>query len=402
MGHFNREDYLHSEEVQKKVKDTNLKRYGSEYPFQSKDIQDKCSNTINEKYGIKNITYRNVTNYDILVNDNKLKDYIIDRYNKKGSYLLLQEIASFFNIKSSSLSRIIKKLNLSQYFYIQESNLEVMFKDFLETNNIKYIPHYRKKLYTKETNRHKEIDFYIKKYNIGFEINDISTHNSLNSNSYGYKDKYYHRDKSLLAREDNINIIHIFEWELRNPNIWNRLSKWILNLLNTNKTIIDYKDCKVVELVSIEDEIRFLTKYSYINLDSYNKSYICIGIYHDNELIQIVSFNIIDNDSSRLILKVYTKYGYSITNNSIDNVIRIIRDRYTNIKEILYYLDISKYDSNTIDLYNSWKKIDVVEPKLIWCNKDMDIILDEDNSIDDISKYIPIYDCGEEVYLYNF
>lgn len=45
--------FFKSEESLEKIKDTNLKKYGVEYPFQLKEIQDKINETNIEKYGVK-------------------------------------------------------------------------------------------------------------------------------------------------------------------------------------------------------------------------------------------------------------------------------------------------------------------------------------------------------------
>ena len=83
-----------------------------------------------------------------------------------------------------------------------------------------------------------EIDIFIPEKNIGIEYNDCYWH------SAKFKDKYYHQKKTLLAREQCIELIHVWEdwWMgkrdivksilsarlgLRLPSVW----VWLLLLL---------------------------------------------------------------------------------------------------------------------------------------------------------------------------
>ena len=97
-----------------------------------------------------------------------------------------------------TLKRKLESLELLDYFYIQESNLEIDFKTFLESYNLNYERHNRSILI--EDNTRREIDFLINN-DIGIEINDVWSHNSLNDNQMTYKDPLYHQQKSLLAIE---------------------------------------------------------------------------------------------------------------------------------------------------------------------------------------------------------
>ena len=96
----------------------------------------------------------------------------------------------------------------------------------------------------------------------------------------------YHRDKTLLAKENGIQLIHIWEWELVNDELWDKLSNWVLNLLNAHKTHIYARKCEV-RLVDKNEEKSFLNQY---HLQGYQKSMTCLGLYYNNELVQLMSF----------------------------------------------------------------------------------------------------------------
>ena len=165
-------------------------------------------------------------------------------YKSKNRLLRLNEIANIFNITSNTAKNRLEALGLLKYVFIKDHNLEVQFKEFLDQNGINYIRHNRSILYPQE------IDFMING-DIGIEINDIGTHNVKSKNTT------YHLDKTLQCKEKGIRLIHVWEWELTDEILWNRLSNWIVNLLNNNKIKIGARKC-ILKEVSLEDEKKFL------------------------------------------------------------------------------------------------------------------------------------------------
>lgn len=76
-----------------------------------------------------------------------------------------------------------------------------------------------------------EIDVWVPEYNIGFEINPGSTHATTRINFKQSKAKlkrqvpsYYHQAKSLMAFQQGIRLVHVFDWtELSVSNVQNWL-----------------------------------------------------------------------------------------------------------------------------------------------------------------------------------
>ena len=382
---------LQSKEISERFISTCVEKFGDTNPFKNEKVKEKIKQSILAEYGVENIKQKDIINYDIYSDNEKFKEYIINKYNEKGSFLLLNECNTFFNISTEALKRKLDSLGLTDYFYIQKSNLEVFFDTFLKENELFL---YKTKIFNKDKNLIREIDFYCKEYKIGFEINDIATHNSLDLKDHKtYKDKYYHYNKSTLAKENNIRLIHIWEWELRNSKEWDRLSRWILDLLNTNKTNIDVKECSM-QYVQCEKEKEFLNNYS---LEGYTRSDICIGLYHKNELIQLISFKKIE-DNKYKIIRMNTKYNYDI-NNGFKILLEVFKSTY-NPESIVAYCNLDKY---TPSIYKElgFKLINTIEPEVIFCNKDMNHFTLTDNIDIDTKEYLPLYNCGYEVYKYK-
>ena len=424
-----------SKEVQDKMKQTNLERYGVENVFSSTEIKDKIKHIMLSKYGCNNPmkcntikekvkrtcmlhkdvnnNYKNIDNIDIWLDDILFKKFVIDIYNSNGKLLTLYDICHFFNVKRNAAKRKIEKLDLLNYFYIQESNLEVMFREFLMKNNIEHDQHNRTILPGDTPKTHKEIDFLCENFNIGFEINDIGSHNIIGIGYYDPKDKYYHRDKTVAAKKYGIRLIHIWEWEMRNEDEWNRLSKWILNLLNNHKIKIGARKCTIKE-VSCNEEKEFLNNY---HLQGYKKSEVCLGLYHNNELLQLMSFSKprYNKNYEWELLRLCAKYSYSIIGGAKKLLSNFIA--CNNPKSIISYCNLDKFTGNIYEKIG-FKLEAIRKPDIIWCNKEMkhftqaslnwigadkllgtnygkgtdnvEIVLDH--------GYIPVYNCGLAVY----
>ena len=425
-----------SDNIKEKIKQTNLERYGVEYPMQSLEIKKKSvitsrehyktdhpmqneihkkkvQQTLMEKYNTDNISklpiikdkireryysshvspknFSNqdiqyiinlinkendkniITLYDIYANSNYFYNFIIKLYNLKNRLLKLKEISKVFNIGIQSIKKRIKELKLLQYFSIIESRLEKQLKILLEENFINYAKN--KSILTNS----KEIDFLLEGYNIGIEINDLSTHNI----TYKHKDKYYHLNKTKEAYNNHIHLIHLWEWELTNKIYWSKISNWLINLLNKNKKLLTYNNHDyLIKEVNIEDEIKFINDYSIYN---YKKSDICLGLYYNGELIQLLSIN------NSTINQMFTKYGFEILN-GYKALLNYAIKTY-NIKELFFNCNLDKL--NTI-IYEDigFKLINSTEPNVIYEGHEEGL-----DSLG-ISHRKRCYDCGTNIYSY--
>ena len=390
---------IQNKDIYTKSKLTCIEKYGVDNPSKSIDIQNKLRKIYQSKYGIKNPISSeesikiideintnlntNITNFsELYTNDIALSKFIESSFISKNRQLRINEFTNLFNISHSSFKKRIDKLNLLSYFYIKDSKLELKFNDLLLNNNItNYIRRYKK------TIQSFEIDFLIN--NIGIEINDICTHNTK------YKDKTYtyHLDKYNYAKDNSIRLIHIWEWELTIPELWNRLSGWILNILNTNKISFDISSCNI-NLVSLQEEIDFFSNY---NLYGYSKSDICIGIYNNKELLQAISL-IHDNDNTYTIQSMCTKYNYIEDEIGYIQLLKYLINNYS-ITSILANCDISKYDES---IYNriGFIHINTIDPQILFYKDNKIEVL---SSSRDIKAYAnrSVYNCGIKQFKYS-
>lgn len=116
--------------------------------------------------------------FDIYGNNDYFKKFIQLMRENKNRLLQVNEMVRIFNRSWPTIKSKLIKLELLEYFDIQDSNLELKFKDFLIDNGFKEnidFERHNKSILPKSNNNDgsPELDFYLKDYNIAFEINDL-------------------------------------------------------------------------------------------------------------------------------------------------------------------------------------------------------------------------------------
>ena len=407
LNDYGKEYYVQTDKFKKESKKTKLERYNDEnytnrkkayqtlinkhdtpYPMQVPEFKEHWRNNYQKnnnpnnliksddiiKYLNKfnNIYHQNIQIHEIYGTDKYFIKFIKHLHKNRKRLLKLKEIANIFRFNISQTIKIrAKQLNLLKYFDIHDSELEIQFEDFLIENNIKS---YNRKnhILQQENGYYKEIDFLIG--NIGFEINDIITHNSKQ------KDQYYHYNKTLQCKEKGIRLIHLWEWELTDKNLRNKIFNWILNFLD-NKIQIDIKDC-IIKEVNQDVAQKFISNY---NLYDYNQFDITLGLYYNNKLLQVTTFKCEENNNYQL-LQFCTKFGYNVKN-GIKELINYFVQTY-NPQLLTTIINLDKFTGKTFEELG-FKLTKYKEPQLI----------SHDNNSQ--SSYKSIYNCGQNIYQLN-
>ena len=122
--------------ILKCIKETNLKKYGVENPFQSNIIKDKIKETNLKKYGVEH--YTQTDEYKNYMNNYFKNDYQNILRLKKIKETNLKKYGVSSNLKLTSIKNQIKETNLKKYgveYYTQSDNYKFKTK---ETNLKKY------------------------------------------------------------------------------------------------------------------------------------------------------------------------------------------------------------------------------------------------------------------------
>lgn len=271
------------------IKENNLIKYGIEHY----NNVDKRKQTCIEKYGVDNPTKSpEILNSIIKTKHNFHYDYLKQLY-------LTNNITLLFNKEDYDGYHFTKKYKFQciKCNYIFESsvyNLEKIFcekcdpdrKDTLENSFFEFLSSLSPATIIKRHDRSilygKELDFYLPEKKIAFEINGLYWHSENGNGIY----KNYHLNKTKGCFAHGIRLIHIFENEWRDKS--DILKSVIKTILNCNNTKIFYaRKCKIKE-VSPADKNTFLNNN---HLQKEDKSSIKLGLYLNEDLISIMTFN---------------------------------------------------------------------------------------------------------------
>ena len=196
--------------------------------------------------------------------------------------------------------------------------------------NYKY--DYSKKEYL-YNNLEGEREFNLGKYSYDFKINNILieinptiTHNSTWS-PFDIKDKKYHYNKTKYAADNGYRCINIWDWDDIDKIIY----------LLTPKEKIYARKCIIKEVPKEEAKI-FINKY---HLQGYAKDSIRIGLYYNNELVSIMTF-----DKPRYNRNYeYELVRYCSSKNIIGGAEKLFKCFSNN--SIISYCDLSKFNGIT-------------------------------------------------------
>lgn len=270
----------------KKAKQTKLEKYGD----QNYNNREKAKQTFLDHYGVDN--YRKsaqakkdkqkyiieTNNYSSIFSDifddrDKAIDFLGD---KKYTF---SELAEIFNCPNYTVSMWASRLNISERIKHcgGKSSYEEDIIDYLKSLGIENIIHGSRKILTNNL----ELDIYLPDYNIGIEFNGTYWH------SDAFLNKDYHQNKSKLAADLGIRLIHIYEYDWLNPQKQLIFKSIIKSACNKIKNKIYARNCIVKKLKS--SELRSFCDKNHIQ--GYRNAKITYGLFYNNELVQMMSFS---------------------------------------------------------------------------------------------------------------
>ena len=275
-----------------KVRATSLKKFGVEHYSKTNEFSDSVKTTNNEKYEkdyymqtdefkIRLKLTKRETYYDIFMALLKAKNiipqfsyeeylkYDYDIGDKEYKCLRCNKIFYSINLK-------VQKVCCPNHKYSSIAEQEI--RDWLESeiSDIKIEPNKR---FYYDGYHFKECDIYLPDYGLGVEYHGLYWHSEMNTDKDSNKHKYE------IFKSKDIEIIQIFESEwTHSENIVKSLIRSRLKL-TTNK--IYARKCSI-ELVPNNDYKIFCELN---HLQGYGTAKIRLGLYYNNELVQIMSFS---------------------------------------------------------------------------------------------------------------
>lgn len=139
---------------------------------------------------------------------------------------------------------------------------------------------------TKEVLGGKEIDMYFPDYKLGIEYNGSKFHASVNSIFGSDKEKLYHFNKFIEAKEKGVHLLNIFDVDWDNNS--ERIKLYLKSLFSTGKVVYARK-C-AVKSISYETYRDFCNLYHIQGASQPNVSEYIYGLYHEDELVSVMCF----------------------------------------------------------------------------------------------------------------
>ena len=282
------ENVSYVKEIREKAEQTCLKKFGVRSTLSLKENQKKAEQKCIEKYGAPK-TFM-VPEFNIKAGEarrNKFIDQHKDLIDIKGgtwickcphpecnkceekTYETNQHIYNDRKrINAELCTRLIKIGHLNQ-----NTSIEIFVKKFLDETHIEYETNNRTIL------KGKEIDIYIPSMKIGIECNGVYWH------SDKYKSKTYHIDKYKTCKEQDIQLIQLWDdWILNKSEIVKSILKSKLGICNNT---VYARKC-ILKEVKPKESNKFLEEN---HIQGKCNSSVKLGLYCGSKLVSLMCFD---------------------------------------------------------------------------------------------------------------
>lgn len=402
--------------IQEKAKETNLKKYGTEYFFSTKESVEKIKKTKLDRYGDENYCnsqkalQTNLEKYG--VNCSLKIPHILERIqniqeekrpelrNKKwlieqNKTKTLSEIADDLKVTYYTIWAWFKKHEIKPKIKYGHQQKEIY--DFIESLGIKNI------IFNDRTAiKPKEIDIYLPDYNLGIEFNGMYFH---------AEDENRHLIKYNLCKDQNIKLLQIWDTE------WIQKQEIIKSIIKSNLKLnerIYARKCNIIQLDS--NTYREFLENNHIQ-GNVNSS-IRYGLSYDDQLVAVIGFG-----KSRFNKKYsheLLRYCNLINTNVIGGFSKLLKHTIKNhdITSIQTFCDLRLFEGISYEksgfqyshqskpgyvyyksgLIKNRQEFQKHKLKNIFENFD-DTLTEKENCI--MNDWIQIYDCGQKVFYLN-
>ena len=319
-------------EIKEKIKDTFLKKYGCSHPLQSSIVQEKMKQTCLRKYGCE--YYANSSEIQEKIKKTCLRKHGVDHTSQvqevqnKRKQTCLKKYGHENPLQSSEIQDKAKQTCLYRYGHEHASSSPEIQEKVRQTNIERYGCPYPNNLYGKTQAEitewlnsfgfnfqsdytvleGKELDLYDEKLKFAIEYCGLHWHHE---NSPQPRDKNYHESKYKKCKEQNIQLITVFEDEWLNKE--EIIKSVILSKLRVFDKRIYARKC-VAKEISKKEFIDFCDNYHVQGGNNLAK--VCFGLFYDDELIGVMDLGKHHRKQVKdemVLTRLCFKAGYQIT-----------------------------------------------------------------------------------------
>ena len=393
---YGRKDPGNTKEARMKSIQTTRKHLGVDYPLESKEVREKAKQTLLAKYGVENIAnLQSTIDKRKKTNREKYGDtmpFNSEETRKKQQAVMMERYGVPYYIfteefKSNCHPTKISKINRQFCELLEKQGYHVEFEYRIHD---------------------KFYDLHILDTNILIEIDPTYTHNVIGNHwSQVGLDKYYHRDKSKIAKEAGFRCIHVFDWDS-----WDK----VIDIIKPKQTI-GARKCKIYKLNSKTTD-EFLNKY---HLQGTCKGQVLsLGLVYEDKLLEIMTFgkSRYNKNYDIELLRLCTHPDYVVTGGA-SKLFKFAVQQYE-LNSIISYCDASKF-SGSVYTNIGMKFLRNTPPQEIWsdCNygkitanllrqRGFDQLFGtnygkgtDNNELMIEHGWLPVYDCGQKVFVYE-
>lgn len=209
--------------VKEKIQDTKCNRYGdSNY-----NNREKAFNTMNSKYG-RHSSQRHWSTETANVLQSK------DLLSSAAKNQTVNNLADMYSVAPTTVRSALYRYDICNYDR-RKNQYEAIIKDVLDDAGVQYLRNDRKIL------NGQEIDFLIPEYSLAIELNGHFWHSELLG-----KDRNYHLNKTKLAEEQGLQLIHIWDFQIdKNLEL---IKSMILHRLGKSEQVVYARNTLIIEL----------------------------------------------------------------------------------------------------------------------------------------------------------
>ena len=375
-----------SELRQKRIKETNLKKYGVENVYQAEIIKKKIKDSFIKHHGFYGRVYLHLTNLNDLN-----KEYFANHFIKNG-IIDFKGIQKYYNCKTSFTYRKLNEFGFGEL---------ISQKSIKETNLFEWIPCKNKVSGDRKILYPYELDILLPDYKLAIEYDGVYWH------SDEHKDQNYHLNKTLECNNKGIQLFHIFETD--DIDIWKSM---ISNKLGLNNKI-GARKCTVKEITNSIAK-SFCTQN---HLQGACNAKINLGLFYNDELLEVMTFGKprYNKHYEFELLRLCTKKYYSVIGGasklwkcfcqkySPKSVISYANRRFSNgnIYETLGFDKVNETKPNYwyVKSGELFSRLKFQKHKLKNILENYDEKLSEYENMKN-NKYQRIFDCGNLVFEY--
>lgn len=245
----------------------------------------------------------------------RLQNDIVSDYG----LLTKEQIENKYKIGQQSVDFVLKDTPIK---FFKASSYETELCDFLRSESIDFSQHFK-------LQSGKEIDILIPQFNVGIEFHGLYWHSTLNSRNI---DKQYHFAKFIEAKQENIQLLQIFEDEwIQKREIWKSIIK-----NKTQKPSIHGRKCHV-DIITTSECRSFLDAN---HLQGYCSAKFYYGLFYESELISVMTFGKprFNSKCEWELIRYANKLNHSVHGGASKLFSRFVKD--INPNSIISYCDL--------------------------------------------------------------